>query len=195
MARQQQKKKRRRKLSVTPRASGPQDPCPLCDEAKEVLEAYKNRFYKNQSFQEQGKKAFPFHSFPPAHGFTLPCSLPVPIISADPCVQQYRGLSLQLRYSEIPKEGFYSACYLLAATQVVSAGWDYRRSHPWITCLSLIRSARGAKCQRWVTVPEGKFAHHPQKDQPSFHGLNSVFSFPSHSTNFFILLKERNCLH
>ncbi|XP_078307544.1 glutaredoxin-like protein C5orf63 homolog isoform X1 [Panthera onca] len=39
-----QKKKRRRKLSVTPRASGPQDPCPLCDEAKEVLEAYKNRF-------------------------------------------------------------------------------------------------------------------------------------------------------
>ncbi|XP_026932593.1 glutaredoxin-like protein C5orf63 homolog isoform X3 [Acinonyx jubatus] len=44
MARRQQKKKRRRKLSVTPRASGPQDPCPLCDEAKEVLEAYKNRF-------------------------------------------------------------------------------------------------------------------------------------------------------
>ncbi|XP_053076371.1 glutaredoxin-like protein C5orf63 homolog isoform X4 [Acinonyx jubatus] len=43
MARRQQKKKRRRKLSVTPRASGPQDPCPLCDEAKEVLEAYKNR--------------------------------------------------------------------------------------------------------------------------------------------------------
>ncbi|XP_022280945.1 glutaredoxin-like protein C5orf63 homolog isoform X2 [Canis lupus familiaris] len=33
------------------------DPCPLCDEAKETLEPYKNR--KNQSFQEQGKKGLP----------------------------------------------------------------------------------------------------------------------------------------
>ncbi|XP_058593373.1 glutaredoxin-like protein C5orf63 homolog isoform X2 [Neofelis nebulosa] len=124
MAWRQQKKKRRRKPSVTPRASGPQDPCPLCDEAKEVLEAYKNRFYKNQSFQEQGKKGLPLPQLPT--GIWLHTTL---------------------------------------------------------------------QCQRWVTVPEGKFAHHPQKDQHSFHGLNSVFSFPSHSTNFFILLKERNCLH
>ncbi|XP_058593345.1 glutaredoxin-like protein C5orf63 homolog isoform X1 [Neofelis nebulosa] len=100
------------------------DPCPLCDEAKEVLEAYKNRFYKNQSFQEQGKKGLPLPQLPT--GIWLHTTL---------------------------------------------------------------------QCQRWVTVPEGKFAHHPQKDQHSFHGLNSVFSFPSHSTNFFILLKERNCLH
>ncbi|XP_045343342.1 glutaredoxin-like protein C5orf63 homolog isoform X2 [Leopardus geoffroyi] len=100
------------------------DPCPLCDEAKEVLEAYKNRFYKNQSFQEQGKKGLPLPQLP-------------------------------------------TSTWLHTTLQ----------------------------CQRWVTVPEGKFAHHPQKDQPSFHGLNSVFSFPSHSTNFFILLKERNSLH
>ncbi|XP_058593391.1 glutaredoxin-like protein C5orf63 homolog isoform X4 [Neofelis nebulosa] len=40
------------------------DPCPLCDEAKEVLEAYKNRFYKNQSFQEQGKKGLPLPQLP-----------------------------------------------------------------------------------------------------------------------------------